>query len=86
MDHQQKFNEYGLPDGVEPIHDDSYRRVDIERFLFSLTPNQTIIVLFKTLGYKPKEIQKFMGYKNVNAIHRIIHNMRKVQVKEEFKA
>ena len=39
---------------------DSYDRNDIEQFVYSLTYDEVVILLFKSLGYKPEEIVKFV--------------------------
>lgn len=71
-----------LSEELHPI--DNYTpRVDIERFIFSLSFNETLTLLMLSLGFKPREIQKFTHYKNVNSIHKLRYQLRAMYRKKE---
>jgi len=71
-------------DSIIPPHEDFIYGIDIERFIYQLTSEQSIVLLFLSLGYKPKEIRSILGFKNVNSIGKIVMGLKDVFRKEYF--
>ncbi len=68
---------------VYPSYVDSDRRVDVERFIFGLTQDETLVVLFSAMSFKPKEICNIVGRKNVNFVYNILAKLRRGKVWEQ---
>lgn len=81
-------NEYGsyprtLEDFMDP-HIDSVRRLDIQRFIFSLSFNEVATILFLSMGFKRKEIHELLGYKRVQNLNQIVSRIRRLYQDEQF--
>lgn len=72
---------HNIPDPYEG----SMCGLDVENFIFKLDMQESTILLFMALSYKPKEICKLLGYKNLGSIYQILTKMRNLQaIKEDF--
>lgn len=71
-------------DSVMAPHYDSVSRIDIEKFIFKLSMNEVVVLLFLAMGYKRKEVKEIMGYKNVQNINQIVMRLREKHVKEQI--
>ena len=63
---------------IAPSFEDSIHRFDVEDFIFRLPVNESIVLLFISMGYKRREIQKMLGYKYVSSINQMVLKMRKI--------
>ena len=52
-------------------------RPDIEQFIFSLSYDEVIVLLFKSLGFKTKEIHKLLEYRNVGKVYTVNQLLKK---------
>ncbi len=69
---------YALPSYV-----DSDRRIDVERFIFNMSMNESIVVLLLAMSLKPKEIAVVLQRKNVNYVYNIIAKLRRGSIWDE---
>lgn len=60
-----------------PTTELSVASMDVEKFIYHLPYRNVAVLVFLSMGYKPKEIMKIMRFKNVNSIHHIVGDLRK---------
>lgn len=63
---------------------DSYERIDVEDFIYSLSMREVLILLFRASGYKPQEIAKLMPGLHTGNINDTVEGM-KIKHRSKFK-
>lgn len=60
----------------EPEEDFIYY-MDMERLIFKLEKEQTLILLYRYMGFKPEEIVEILGFKNIGKYYRLNFKLRR---------
>lgn len=82
--YESDFEEEAYINLIAPTISDSINRIDIERFIFTLPLNETIVLVFAAMGYKRSEIQELLGYKRVQSVNQMFMKLRESYLKNNM--
>ena len=66
-----------------PFYEDPTNRLDIEKFIFTLSMEESMVLTLLSLGYSFDEIKDVMGFKNAGSVRKITMEIRNKYKKEQ---
>jgi DNA-directed RNA polymerase specialized sigma24 family protein len=52
-------------------------KIEMENLIYSLTAEESAVLLLKHIGYKPTEIYKIMGFKTMKRYRGVYHDLKR---------
>lgn len=65
-------------------YEDSTSRLDIEKFIFRLSLDQSMVLTLRSLGYSPHEISRILKHRNPQKIYKLMMSLKEFYKKEEI--
>jgi hypothetical protein len=65
------------------IEEEFFNGYDVEKAIFRMSQKEVLILLFKALGFKPKEIKALLHFKKTQTVYKITHAMRQAYLGEK---
>ena len=74
-----KVNEHSAPIENQTDIDeyDFYDDPGVEKFLFSLNQKQSLVLLYRYMGFNPREICNLLGFKHTGSYRKVLYSLRK---------
>ncbi len=82
--YESDFEDEAYVNMIAPSVEDSTDRIDVERFIFTLPLNESIVLVFSSMGYSRDEIRKLLGYRRVQSINQMFMKLRHLYLKNNL--